>query len=88
MLLGGLGRAEITRKWVTEAKKVDFSRSAPRLGPADVRSTLDPLKSLQNQARMLQSGFLSPLGVLFDPIWSLQRGLGALDDRFGSIPNP
>ena len=87
-LLGGLGRGKIEEKSVTEAKKVDFSKSAPRLGPADARSTLDPPKQLQNQARMLQSGFLSPLGVLFDPIWSLQRGLGALDDRFGSIPNP
>ena len=64
-LLGGLGRAEITRKWVTEAKKVDFSKSAPRLGPADARSTLDPLKSSQNRARIVQSRFLSGLGATF-----------------------
>ena len=62
--LGGLGRGKIEKKSVTEAKKLDFSKSAPRLGPADARTTLDPLKSLQNQARMLQSGFLSRLGGL------------------------
>ena len=63
-LLGGHRRGKIEKNSVTEAKKVDFSKSAPRLAPADVRSTLDPLKSLQNQARMLQSGFLSRLGGL------------------------
>ena len=86
-LLGGLGRGKIEKKSVTEAKKVDFSKSAPRLAPADARSTLDPPKQLQNRPRMLQIGFLSPLGVLFDPIWSLQSGLGALGDRSGSTPN-
>ena len=34
-LLGGLGRGNNEKKSVTEVKKVDFSKSAPRLGPAD-----------------------------------------------------
>ena len=86
-LLGGLGRGKIEKKSVTEAKKVDFSKSAPRLAPADVRSTLDHPKQLQNRPRMLQSGFLSSLGVLFGQIWSLKSGLGALGDRSGSTLN-
>ena len=86
-LLGGLERGKIEKKSVTEAKKVDFSKSAPRLGPADVRRTLDPPKQLQNRPRMLQSGFLSSLGVLFGQSWSLKSGLGALGDRSGSTPN-
>ena len=87
-LLGGLGRGKIEKKSVTEAKKVDFSKSAPRLAPADVRSTLDHPKQLQNRPRMLQSGFLSSLGVLFGRIWSLKSGLDALGNRFGLILNP
>ena len=87
-LLGGLGRGKIEKKSVTEAKKVDFSKSAPRLAPADARSTLDPPKPLQNRPRMLQSVFLSRLGVLFGQFWLLKSGLDALGDRFGSTPNP
>ena len=87
-LLGGLGRGKIEKKSVTEAKKVDFSKSAPRLGPADARSTLDPLKSSQNRARIVQSRFLSGLGAPFLSLWSLESGLGALGGRFGSTQNP
>ena len=56
--LRDLGRGKIEQKSVTEAKKVDFGKSAPRLGPADARSTSDPLESLKNRLRMLQSRFL------------------------------
>lgn len=87
-LLGGLGRGKIEKKSVTEAKKVDFSKSAPRLAPADARSTLDPLKSFQNRARIVQSRFLSGLGAPFLSLWSLESGLGALGGRFGSTQNP
>ena len=87
-LLGGLGRGKIEKKSVTEAKKVDFSKSAPRLGPADARSTLDPLKSSQNRAGIVQSRFLSGLGAPFLSLWSLESGLGALGGRFGSTQNP
>ena len=87
-LLGGLGRGKIEKKSVTETKKVDFSKSAPRLGPADVRSTLDPLKSSQNRAGIVQSPFLSGLGAPFLSLWSLESGLGALGGRFGSTQNP
>ena len=86
-LLGGLGRGKIEKKSVTEAKKVDFSKSAPRLAPADARSTLDPPKQLQNRPRMLQSEFLSSLSVLFGQIWSLKSGLGAFGDLSRSTPN-
>ena len=87
-LLGGLGGGQIEKKSVTEAKKVDFSKSAPRLGPADVRSTLDPLKSLQNRHRMIQSGFLSRLRASFGHFWSLKSALGALEDCLRSTPSP
>ena len=86
-LLGGLGRGKLEKKSVTETKKVDFSKSAPRLGPADVRSTWDPPRQLQNRPRMLQSGFPSSLGILFGQIWSLKSSLGALGDRSRSTPN-
>ena len=86
-LLGGLGRGKIEKKSITETKKVDFSKSAPRLGPADARSTLDPPEHLQNRPRMLQSGFLSSFGLLFGQIWLLKSGLGALGDRSRSTPN-
>ena len=88
VLLGGLGRGKIEKKSVTEAKKVDFSKNAPRLGPADARSTLDPLKSSQNRARIVQSRFLSGLGGPFLSLWSLESGLGALGGRFRSTQNP
>ena len=87
-LLGGFGRGKIEKKSVTQAKKVDFSKSAPRLGPADARSTLDPLKSSQNRAGIVQSPFLSGLRAPFLSLWSLESGLGALGGRFGSIQNP
>ena len=87
-LLGGLGRVKIQEKSVTEAKKVNFSKSAPRLGPADVRSTLDPLKSSQNRPGIIQRPFLSGLGAPFLSLWSLESGLGALGGRFGSTQNP
>ena len=87
-LFGGLGKGKIEKKSVTEPKKVDFSKSAPRLGPADVRSTLDPLKSSQNRAGIVQSWFLSGLGAPFLSLWSLESGLGALGGRFGSTQNP
>ena len=87
-LLGGLGGGKIEKKSVTEAKKVDFSKSAPRLAPADARSTLDPFKPLQNRLRMVQGGFLARLGAVFGQFWLLKSGLGALGDRFGSTPNP
>ena len=63
-LLGGLGRGKIEKKSVSEAKKVDFSKSAPRLGPADARSTLDLLKLLQNRPGMVHCQFPSSLGGL------------------------
>ena len=53
-----LRKGKSEEKWVTEAKKVDFGKSAPRLGPADARSTSDPLESLKNRVRMVQSRFL------------------------------
>ena len=87
-LLGGLGRVKIQKKSVTEEKKVNFSKSAPRLGPADVRSTLDPLKSSQNRAGIVQSPFLSGFGAPFLSLWSLESGLGAFGGRFGSTQNP
>ena len=87
-LLGGLGKGKIEKKSVAEPKKVNSSKSAPRLAPADARSTLDRFKPLQNRARMVQSGFLSRLGVLFGQIWSLKCGLGALGDHFGSTSKP
>ena len=87
-LLGGLGRGKIEKKSVTGAKKVDLSKSAPRLGPADARSTLEPLKSSQNRARIVESRFLSGLGAPFLSLWSLESGLGALGGRFGSTQNP
>ena len=87
-LIGGLGKGKIEKKSVTEAKKVNLSKSAPRLAPADARSTLDPFKPLQNRPRMVQSAFLSRLGVLFGQLWLLKSGLGVLGDRFGSTPKP
>ena len=86
--LRGLWRGKIEQKWVTEAKKVDFGKSAPRLGPADARSTLDPLKSLQNRPRMVQSGFLSRLRASFGHFWSLKNASGALESCLGSTPSP
>ena len=38
-ILGGLGRGKIYKKSVTEAKKVHFSKSAPRIGRGESRST-------------------------------------------------
>ena len=87
-LLGGLGGGKIATKSGAEVKKVDSSKSAPRLAPADARSTLDPFKPPQNRCKMVQNAFLSRLGVLFGQIWSLKSGLDALGDRFGSTPNP
>ena len=87
-LLGGLGRGKIEKKSVAEANKVDFSKSAPRLGPADARSTSDPLKSLENQARAVQSRSLTRLSALFGHFWSLKSTSGALNDRLGSTPTP
>ena len=86
--MGGLERGKIEKKLLTEAKKVNFSGSAPRLAPADARSTLDPFKSPQNRPRMVQNAFLSRLGVLFSQFWLLKSGLDVLGDRFGSTPNP
>ena len=86
--LRGFWTGKIEQKWVTEAKKVDSGKSAPRLGPADARSTLDPLKSSQNRGRIIQSRFLSGLGAPFRSLWSLESGLDALGDRFASIQNP
>ena len=87
-LLGGLGGGKIATKSGAEVKKVDSSKSAPRLAPADAGGTLDPLKSVRNRPRMVQSGFLSRLGVLFGQFWSLKSRLAALGDSFGSTPNP
>ena len=80
-LLGGLGRGKIEKKSVTEAKNVDFSKNASRLGPADARSTLDSLKSSQNRARIVQSRFLSGLGAPFLSLWSLERDSDRLRTR-------
>ena len=80
-LLGGLGRGKIEKKSVPGGKKVDFSKSAPRLCPADARSTLDPPKQLQNRPRMLQSGFLSRLGGLL-------LSLSVAQGRFGCPRRP
>ena len=86
--LGGLWRGKIEQKWVAEAKKVDFGKSAPRLGPADARSTLDPLKSLQNRPRMIQIVFLSRLKASFDHFWSLKSASSALESCLGSTSSP
>ena len=86
--LRDLGRGRIKQKSITEAKKVDFGKSAPRLGPADARSTSDPLKSVQNRPRMLQSRSLRRLSAHFGPFWSLKSASGDLADRFGWAPNP
>ena len=86
--LRGVWGDQIKQKSVTEAKKVDFGKSAPRLGPADARSTLDPLKSLQNLPRMVQSGFLSRLRASFGHFWSLKNASGALESCLGSTASP
>ena len=80
-------KRQIEKKSVTEAKKVDFRKCAPRLGPANARSTLDPLKSSQNRAGIVQSPFFSGLGDPFLSLWSLESGLDALGGRFGSTQN-
>ena len=64
-LLGGLGRGKIEKKLVPEAKKVDFSKSAPRIGRGESRSTLDPpqtaLKSTQNAPKWVPEQLGRPL---------------------------
>ena len=86
--LRDLGRGRIEQKSIAEGKKVDFGKSAPRLGPADARSTLDPLESSQNQPRMVHSRLSSRLSASFGQFWSLKSASDALGDRRGSTLSP
>ena len=86
--LRGVWGGKIEQKLVTEAKKVDFGKSAPRLGPADARSTSDPLNSPPNRPRMIQSRFLEHLERSFGRLWSRESASGALGDRLGLTPTP
>ena len=64
-LLGGLGKGKIEKKLGTQAKKVAFSKSAPRIGRGESRSTLAPPqtapKSTQNTPKLVPEQFGRPL---------------------------
>ena len=75
-----LGRGKIDPKSASEAKKVKFAKSAPRLGPADVPGTPPPSRLTPNRPKMVPSRSLGPLErsklhlaqanlALYGPLW-------------------
>ena len=75
-----LGRGKIDPKSASEAKKVKFAKSAPRLGPADVPGTSPPPDRPRIGPKSSQVGPSSPSSGLLDRLWSLEgasSGLGA-----------
>ena len=55
-----LGKGKINHKSTSEAKKVKFAKSAPRLGPADVLGTSPPPRSTPNRPKIAPSRSLEP----------------------------